>query len=128
MHTTFSGITTFLIGRPPTVASRRRPTFFSRPPAGEVEQLLVELDRAVWQMLDFDAEKILHGTFVGNIPALGHFVHEIIVGAAVGTAAGVVEGRRVYDLKVVHIDADRQDFAVGAVEREYAAVGIRRAA
>ena len=54
--------------------------------------------RAVREVVDLDAEQVLHRALVDDIPRNGEAVHEGVVSAAVWTAAVVVEASRVHDL------------------------------
>jgi hypothetical protein len=52
---------------------------------------LVQFDRAVGEVVNLDAEEVLHGALVGDIPVASERVHEGVVGAARWTAAFGVE-------------------------------------
>jgi len=52
---------------------------------------LVQLDRAVGEVVNLDAEEVLHGALVGDIPVPSERVHEGVVGTTSGAAAVGVE-------------------------------------
>ena len=85
---------------------------------------LVKLDRSVGEVVDLDAEEILHGALVRHLPVRCELVHEGVVRAPLGTTAVGIELRRVHDLKIVDVDANREDLAVRMLSGEDARVRV----
>jgi hypothetical protein len=85
---------------------------------------LVQFDRAVCEVVYLDAEEVLHGALVGDVPVAGERVHEGVVGTTSGAAAVGVEHGGVHDLKVVDVHADGDDLAVRVNASEHARVGV----
>eukprot|EP00966_Prymnesium_polylepis_P058317 1350514-Prymnesium_polylepis.1 len=77
----------------------------------------MKLDRTVGQVVDLDAEQVLHGSFVRHFPIGGERVHEGVVRAPLRPTAIGIESHRVNDLQVVDVDANGERISPSACSR-----------